>query len=427
MPPLRAIERSAVRVAALCWRAPLSVRLLLAARFFRSVWQGALVADFALYLERLHWRGGQIGMLFAASFVVGAMLSLLVGPLGDRCGYRRLLIGYEAAVAALFVAAACSANPWMIAGAAIFGGFGRGANGAPGCFVPAELAWLAALLADRERAAMFSLNTALGFAGMAVGGLIAAGPDLWAGWLSGPVAFRPLFVIGAVLAVGNAGLLHRAPAIASGRAGTMRQTTRAPMTAAGKELLSKAAAINLCNGISVGLSGPLIAYWFATKFHVGPMQIGSLMMLCFLAAGLCAVAVSGAAAPRAAALIYIRMQWVSLLLLLAIPFLASFPLAAAAWIVKFALERGAGGAMESVNVGLAGPGRWGLASGLSVASLALPRSIGPALAGHWIASAAFASPLLAAALFQAAYLLLYRNAILPAGRCPDQPAHPRPA
>ncbi len=424
---MRAVGRSAVRVADLFQLAPLPVRLLLAARFSRSVWQGALVADFALYLERLHWRGDQIGMLFAASFVVGAMLSLLVGPLGDRCGYRRLLIGYEATVAALFVAAACSTNPCMISGAAIFGGFGRGANGAPGCFVPAELAWLAALLPDRARAAVFSLNTALGFAGMAVGGLIAVGPDLWAGWLSGPAAFQLLFVIGAVLSVGNAGLLHRAPATGSGRPDTMPQARRPPMTTAGRGLLARAAAINLCNGISVGLSGPLIAYWFAAKFHVGPMQIGSVMMLCFLAAGLCAAFLSGAAAPRAAALIYIRMQWVSLLLLMTIPFLASFPLAAAAWIVKFALERGTAGAMEAVNVGLAGPGRWGLASGLSVASLALPRSIGPALAGHWIASAAFARPLLAAALFQAAYLWLYRTAILPAGRCPDRPARSQPA
>ena len=395
------------------WRAPLAVRLLLAARFSRSVWQGALVADFALYLERLHWHGGQIGTLFAASFVVGAMLSLLVGPLGDRFGYRRLLIGYETAVAALFVAAACSANPWVISAAAIFGGFGRGANGAPGCFVPAELAWLAALLAGRARAGVFSLNTALGFSGMAVGGLIAIGPDLWTGWLSGPAAFRPLFVIGAVLAVANAGLLYHARAVASGRSDATKRDNRAPMTAAGKGLLIKVTAINLCNGISVGLSGPLIAYWFAAKFDVGPMQIGSVMTLAFLAAALCAVAVSGAAAPAAAASIYIRMQWVSLLLMLAIPFVASFPLAAAAWIVKFALERGGGGAMESVNVGLAGPGRWGLASGLSVASLALPRAIGPVLAGHWIASAAFASPLLAAALLQAAYLLLYRNVILP--------------
>ncbi len=369
------------------------------------------MADFAIYLQRLHWQGGQIGMLFAASFVVGSILSVLVGPLSDRYGYRVLLVGYEIGIAALFLVAAWSANTWLISVAAVFGGFGRGANGAPGCFVPAELAWLAALLPERQRAAVFSLNTAFGFVGMAVGGIVAIGPDLWAHWLSGPAAFRPLFMMGSALSIANACLLHATPASAEPKART--EYARAPITAEQKALLIRVAAINVCNGISVGLSGPLIAYWFAAKFHVGPMQVGSIMMMGFLSASLSAMAVGYIAARAAAASIYIRLQWASLLLMLAIPFLASFPLAAAAWVVKFALERGAGGTMEAVNVGLAGPGRWGLAGGLSVASLALPRSIGPAVAGHWIASGAFAAPLLAAALLQAVYLLLYRHAVLP--------------
>ena len=386
------------------------IRLLLAARFIRSIWQGALVADFAIYLERLHWHGAPIGILVATSFIVGSLLSLVVGPLGDRCGYRRLLVGYEIAIAALFALAACSTSPWAISVAAVFGGFGRGANGAPGCFVPAELAWLAALLTERQRAAVFSLNTAFGFAGMAAGGIIAAGPDVWASWLTGASAFRPLFVIGGLVSIANACLLHAAPAGAEPR--KVGECAVTPMAPGHRGALLKVTAINLCNGVSVGFSGPLITFWFAAKFHVGPMQIGPIVMVSFLSATLSAVIASRLARRAAAASIYIRMQWASLLLLLALPFLASFPLAAMAWILKFALERGAGGMMEAVNVGLAGPGRWGLASGLSVASLALPRSIGPVLTGHWIDTGAFTAPLLAAGLLQAAYLVLYHRTVL---------------
>lgn len=397
------------------------VRLLLAARFFRSIWQGALVADFALYLGRLDWRGEQIGALFGASFVVGAILSSLVGPLSDRWGYRRLLVGYEGAVAALFVAATWSANALLISVAAVFGGFGRGANGAPGCFVPVELAWLAALLPGQRRAPVFSLNTALGFVGMAIGGIIAAGPGLWQGWLSGSAAFRPLFAIGAVLALVNVGLLCATAAVGSDNPiGDDGQNGGTRMTGRRRGLLLRMTAVNVFNGLSVGLSGPLIAYWFATKFQVGPVQIGALMLASFLAAALCAVGVGVVTQRTAAASVFIPMQWASLLLMLALPFVASFPMAATAWVIKFALERGSGGVLEAVNVGLAGPSRWGLASGLTVGSLALPRSVGPLMAGHWIASGTFAPPLLAAVLLQATYLVLYQRVLMRKQRQADQ-------
>ena len=397
-------------------RLPAAARLLLAARFTRSVWQGSLVAAFALYLERLHWRGEQIGTLFAVSFLVGAMLSLLVGPLSDRYGYRRLLIGYEAVTGALFVLATCSANPLMIATAAVFGGFGRGANGAPGCFVPAELAWLAAVLSEQQRVTTFSVNTAIGFAGMALGALIGASPDVWGGWLSGAAAFRPLFAMGAVLALVNVWLLCLAPSVAGGQPSAAPDDARPPITGARRNLLVKVSAINACNGIAVGLSGPLIAYWFAARFGVGLLQIGPMMLVCFASAALCALAVRGTAARVAGAAVYIRLQWISLLLMLLMPFAPNFAVAATIWIVKFGLERGSSGAMEAVNVGLAGKGRWGLASGLSVASLAMPRSIGPIMAGHWIAAGEFAVPFLAAGGLQAGYLLLYRRAVLPMPR-----------
>ncbi len=399
------------------------VRLLLAARLFRSVWQGALVADFALYLGRLDWRGEQIGALFAASFVVGAALSLLVGPLSDRCGYQRLLVGYEAAVAGLFVAATCSANSLLISIAATFGGFGRGANGAPGCFVPVELAWLATLMPERRRASVFSVNTALGFVGMAIGGIIAAGPGLWKGWLDGPAAFRPLFAIGAALALVNVGLLSSTGAGGNGRPIAADRHGRTATMDWPRGLLLRVTAVNVCNGLSVGLSGPLIAYWFATKFRVGPIEIGALMLAGFLSAAVCAVGVGIVVERTAAATVFILMQWVSLLLMLALPFGASFPMAATTWVIKFALERGSGGVLEAVNVGLAGPGRWGLASGLTVGSLALPRSVGPLMAGHWIASAAFAPPLLAAVVLQATYLILYQAALVKKQRQANRLAH----
>ena len=386
-------------------------RRLLLSRLLRSVCQGALVVDFALYLARLHWSGAGIGAVVAASFIIGSFLSLIVGPLSDRFGYRRLLVAYEAAMAGAFLAAALSVNLWILSAATIFGGFGRGANGAPGCFVPAELAWLAEVVPASRRPAVYSLNTALGFAGMGCGAVLAAGPYWWADWLPGDAAYRPLFWLGAAIASGNALLLSGLGESAARRKraapGAM---SRRDLSADERRALIKLGVINLFNGLSVGLSGPLIAYWFAEKFRVGPQQIGLVVAAAFISTALCATAMARIAGPLNSVRSYVRLQWAALLLLLILPLAGDFRSAALLWVLKFTLERGGAGAMEAVSVSLVSPQRWGLASGLGVATLAMPRSIGPMMTGHWISVGTFATPLVLAACLQAIYIAGYQRA-----------------
>jgi MFS family permease len=62
---------------------PTTLRLLLA-RTLRSVGQGALVVDFALYLNALHWSAAAIGLVLSGGGLFGAALSLLVGSASDR-------------------------------------------------------------------------------------------------------------------------------------------------------------------------------------------------------------------------------------------------------------------------------------------------------------------------------------------------------
>ena len=54
-----------------------TTKQLLATRALRSVGQGTLVVDFALYLHALQWSAVAIGLLLSASGIFGAALSLL--------------------------------------------------------------------------------------------------------------------------------------------------------------------------------------------------------------------------------------------------------------------------------------------------------------------------------------------------------------
>ncbi|MGO9119596.1 MAG: hypothetical protein ACLQPD_18550, partial [Desulfomonilaceae bacterium] len=88
---------------------PTTKRLLLA-RFLRSIGQGVLVVDFALYLHALGWNAIAIGLLFTSSSLFGAVLSLGVGLSSDRLRCKPFLLIYEAIVLTCGVANACGAG-----------------------------------------------------------------------------------------------------------------------------------------------------------------------------------------------------------------------------------------------------------------------------------------------------------------------------
>jgi len=81
------------------------------ARGARSLGQGALVAAFTLYLQALGWSASAIGATLSGALLVGATLTLVIGPLSDRAGRRRFLLGYEA----LQAAAALLTAPFFVA------------------------------------------------------------------------------------------------------------------------------------------------------------------------------------------------------------------------------------------------------------------------------------------------------------------------
>ncbi len=392
------------------WSIP--AKTLFAARFLRSITQGCLVVDFTLYLRFLHWSATSIGALLAGSFVLGALLSLLVGPASDRMGSKLLLVFYEIAVALAFFTTACTIDPWAIGCAAVFAGFGRGANGAPGCFVPAELNWLSRLVRPGRLGAAYSVNTAMGFIGMGVGALLAIVPAL----VAGTTEYRPLFLMGGGIALVIAALLAITPEARARRTSVSKTVVPIDIEVITKKTdryrMGQIVVINVFSGISLGLSGPLIAYWFAVKFHLDALHIGPVLAMAFFASAFAAFTTGWLAETFGSARVFVAMQAVGTLLLFSFPFIPSFSLAAMVWILRFAIERGATGAMEAVIVGLVGFRNRGLAGGISTASLALPRALGPIGAGRWIAEGDLMAPFLTAAVLQTVYAVLFGIAFM---------------
>jgi MFS family permease len=387
-----------------------TTRRLLLARALRSVGQGALVVDFALYLSALGWSGVAIGLLLSASGLFGAALSLLVGVVSDRLRRKPFLLTYEGLALLASLAALLTAQPWILGAAAIVGGFGRGANGSAGPFSPAEQAWLAEEVAPERRGMVYSLNTALGFFGMGLGAFSAITPALFMGWLGGTLAYRPLFALVGLASIGNLWLLSRADEAyrgpkrvqdprAQGRAAQVRRQEN--------RILEKLVFVNVFNGVAIGLTGPLISYWFALRFQIGPAEIAPAMGATFLLTGASSL-LTGRLTERIGivhSVIWVRL--VGLVLLVLLPLMPVYWLAALVYLLRSAFNRGSAGARQALAIGLVRDERRGLATSLNAVSLQVPRSVGPSIAGYLLDAGQFALPFYVAALLQGMYLLAY--------------------
>jgi MFS family permease len=376
----------------------------------RSIGQGALVVDFALYLHGLGWSGFEIGSVLSAGGLLGSALSLVVGLISDRLRRKPFLLFYEIVSLLCGVVALTSAQPLVLTVAAIIAGFGRGASGAEGPFFPAEQAWLAEKVAPEQRGWIYSLNTGMGSFGMGVGALISILPSLWNRWLDGSLAYRPLFALVGLTSACNLLLLSQAREDYRGQEKKVDfEEPRRKIEIHRREnwILAKLVFGNAFNGLAVGLTGPLISYWFALRFHIGPGAIAPVMAVTFVFTGASSL-LTGRLSERIGivqSVVWVRM--IGLFLLVLLPMMSGYSLAALVYLLRSIFNRGSVGTRQALAVGLVHNERRGLATRLNAVSIQFPQSVGPSIAGHLLDGGLFILPFYAAAFLQGIYLVLY--------------------
>ncbi len=388
---------------------------LILVRILRSLGQGALFVDFALYARALDWSAVYLGAVLGAAMLVNAGLTALFGPLSDRLGCRRLLLAYEMLIVGVGVMAFSSGARWVVTLAAILGGFGRGSTGAAGPFGPVEQSWMASIVPLQQWGSVLSWNAAAGAFGAALGALLATLPAVWTG-LPHPTAadYRPLFLLTSAAAALALPLLWSVP---DRQRHNRRQATETTNATAQNEkarqrergLLLQLAGLNVLNGAGNGLVGPLIAYWFAACFARGPEEIGPVIALSLALAGVSGLGAGWLSRRIGLVPTVLWMRGTSLALLFALPFVPSFLAAAAMYILRSGLNRGTMGSRQALTLGLVREHNRGMAASVNAVSMQLPRVIGPAIAGIFFATGAFSVPFLIAGLFQGLYLIFYRR------------------
>lgn len=379
------------------------VRRLIALRAARSLGQGALVVDLALYLKALGWSGVAIGGTLAGAGLLAATLSMGVGVASDRAGRRRFLVAAEVLTVACALAALASSNPWILVPAILFAGFGRGINGAASFFGPAEQAWLAAVVGPAERGHVYSLNLAAGSIGMAAGAGLAALPQLLAPALGTEWAFRVLFFVplgGALVNLASLARLHERERPAQ----PPRAAAEQPRRRRENRALAWLAGLNSVNGLAIGLTTPLLSYWFSVRFGIGAAAIAPFMAATFLASGVASI-VTGRLTRRIGVVpAVVSVRALGVFLLAAVPLSPVYALAAGFYALRSALNRGSIGARQALVVSLVDDDRRGFAASLNAASFQYAMAAGPALAGALLDAGFLMIPFFLAAALQTVYV-----------------------
>ena len=361
---------------------PRSIAGILVSRAFRSLAYGALAVVFAQALAVRGLSALAIGSLITAALLAGALASALTGRFVRAAGAR---VTYAAAGAAMIVAAALLAgNDIAIACACLLGVVSPGAQdvGPPAAIEQVALA--ADGISTTRRLSWYNV---VGATGVALGALCAAVVP-FAGALA-------LYAAAGAVGIIVAWTLPDVP---------LPIPPPAQPHAKRADIVARLAALFALDAFAGGfVVQAFVAYWFSLRFGVGPQAIGPLLFGANVLAAL-----SYLLAERVAARIGLLNTMVfthlpSNVLLLLVPFMPTFPLAAAVLLARFALSQMDVPTRQAYTLALVPPHDRARAAGVTASVRPAAASLAPVLTGIAFQFAVFGLPFVLAGTLKIAY------------------------
>ena len=380
--------------------------LLYGATFLRALANGLAGVLLGIYFAKLGFSLIAIGGVLSAGLAGAACATFLVPFHGDRFGRRRALLALGALSAGGGAVVALATSPSVIAAAAFFGmlsGMGKDR----GAMLALESAMIPDTTDDKGRTRAYAWYSVLQDVGQAIGGLLAALPELLRGaGLAGEIeSFRAIVLLYGVLTAASLPLYARLSARAEPPAGERRVR----ISPESRSALWKISALFAIDGVGGGFIGSaLFSFFFYQQFGVSEAVISVLFLF-----GKAMSAASHLAAAWLARRIGLVNTMVfthipSSLLLLAIPFAGSFWLAALLYLAREGLAEMDVPTRQSYVMAMVRPEERTFASGATSLARMCAWAVAPAVAGASMQEVALATPLYIAAALKIAYdLLLY--------------------
>ncbi len=384
-------------------------RLLFAGKALRTFLFGFLSVVLALHLAERGFGAAGIGAVLTGTMIEDALLTIAISAWASRLGRRRVMVATAPLLALGGAVLALARSPWLLVAGAVVGTLSPTGQEA-GAFSPLEQALLPEVVPSAWRTRAFAWYNVFGFLPAALGSLAAGG------WLRAAAAlgasrvdaYRGMFW---VYACGGVALQliysrlspdvdrPRAPPAAAARFGLHRS----------RGVVLQLAALQAADAFGGSfIIQSLLAYWFEQRFGVRPEMLGPL----FFGTNLLSAA-SFLIASRVAARIGLLNTMVfthlpSNVLLILVPLMPSFPLAALVLFLRHVLSQMDVPTRQAYAMALVAADERPAAAGFTSSARALSQSLGPFCSGLTFASAAAGTPFFLAGGIKIAYdLALY--------------------
>jgi MFS family permease len=372
------------------------VATLFVTRGIRLFGYGALSVVLVLHLAAAGLSPARVGLLLSLTLLGDTVVSLLVTTRADRAGRRRML----ALGAALMVGAgllfAVTADFWLLLLGATLGILSPSGNEV-GPFLAIEQAALSGAVTDRDRTRVLARYTLTGSlataAGALAGGLLSEGLQ-GAGW-SPLASYRAVVVLYAALGVA---LLFLFSGLSAGvEPPVTRRAPAAPWREVGlglhrsRETVLRLSGLFAVDAFAGGfIVQSFLAAWLHARFGAGEALIGAIFLGANLLAGLSALAAAPLARRFGLINTMVFTHLPSNLLLLAVPFMPTLPMAAGLLFLRFSISQLDVPTRQSYTMAVVAPEERAAAAGVTGMARTVGASLAPMLAGPLYAVPALA-------------------------------------
>ncbi len=385
------------------------IALLLSARALMSAARALAAIVVPIYLAKAGFSASRLGILFAATAIVSAVITSLVAALSDHIGRKPFIIGVPLLASISGLAFASTDIAAVLFVSAALGSFGRGSGaggGSVGPYQPAEQAYIADCVSPAVRNSVFSRLTVASSLGALIGGGPLAFIPSIAGHLGlhGLNAYRPAFIVFACMTLA-AGLLPLP--IAPRRTEHQPGKRAIGMPRKSWPILRKLWLTNGLNGLAVGFFGPFVTYWFYRRFGAGPGTIGVLYTMINLAAMASTLSAASVAERLGIVRAIVATRVISALLIVPMVLAPQFWMAGAVYFVRMMVQRVGLPLRQSYVMGVVPPEERGIVAGLSNLPSQVTSAASPAFAGYLFEHIAMALPFGLGALAQLANAAVY--------------------
>lgn len=347
---------------------------------------------------------GEVSLLFTAMLAGMAIVSILVGLVGDRVGRRRLYRILLATMAVAGVVFSFSTSLWVLSLVSLTGTMSTDANES-GPITSLEQAMIGQAPAD-ARLHVFGRYNAVAYLAGALGALAAGGPTLLRTVVPSLPPDRRFLLVLVGLAAVSVGLARRlSPAVEVLGQGP----ARAPLGRS-RRRVTKLASLFALDAFAGGfVVTTFVVFWFGRRFDASP----GLIALVVFAGGLLQAGSSIAAARVGARFGLLRTMvgthLPSNVLLIAVPLMPTLPLAIAVLLLRFTVSQMDVPTRQAYLAAMVDPDERTAAAAFTNTARYVARPFGPAVGSALMTTVGLGAPFVAAGVLKCVYdLALWR-------------------